>query len=114
MFASYNKKGQSLVEMLVFGLVLSFLVQAILLFFVTAVSLIYMEHQLYQGILCVARGETSPHCKTKTLAQIKKFNPVGQVISLKINHLQKEGKGVIKWRFLKRNFFIRQTVRLPK
>ena len=113
LLALYGKKGQSLVETLVFCLALSFLTQAVLLFFLTAVSFIYMEHQLYQGILCAARGEGAHYCKTKALEQIKKFNPAGQVIFLKINHFQKEGKGVIKWRFLKTNFFIRQTLRLP-
>ena len=100
-------------EALVLCLALSFLIQALFLLFWTAVSFIFIEHQLYQGVLCAVRGENPQSCKSKVLARIRKFHPVGKTLSIKINTSQKGGKGLIQWRFLKTDFFIKQTVQLP-
>ena len=73
-----------------------------------------MEHQLYQGIVCVAQQKKKVLCKQKIGQEIKKLNPLGKVQSLKIKQRQNIYKGELLWVFYKQNFLIKQNLTLPQ
>lgn len=108
-----NQKGQGLIEVLILSPVLIILFQFILLVFWIGVNVLWMEHQLYQGILCVAQKKDIQLCKMKVTQQIKRFNTVENIQSVKINHFNNEWKGEIIWNIYKKKFFIQQNLHLP-
>ena len=108
------KKGQSFIETLILALSLMLLIQGTLLIFWIGVNILWMEHQLYQGLLCTAQQKEIEQCKYNTLKQIKKLNSLGTIKSLKIKEFQNEWKGEIQWTFYKKNFYIKQNFILPQ
>jgi len=104
------QKGQSLTEALILSLALITVIYFTLLVFWIGTSILWMEHQLYQGIVCAAQHKGISLCKKTVLKQIKKLNPLGLIQSLKIKHAQNEWKGEIVWIFYKRKFLIQQTL----
>lgn len=108
------QKGQSMTEAMILSLALITVVYFTLLIFWIGTSILWMEHQLYQGIVCAAQHKGIPLCKEAILKQIKKLNPLGMIQSLKIKHFQNEWKGEIVWIFYKRKFLIQQTLSLPQ
>ena len=108
-----KKKGQSLMEMLVVSVLFISLIQIIFILFWIFVSRMWIEHQLYQGILCVARQQKPSVCKLMVLQKIYTLNPVGRVKEIRIRQIHTEWKGYVRWRIYRSFFFIQQTVRLP-
>lgn len=108
-----NKKGQSLIEFTIVILSLISLIQCVFMLFWIFTSLLWMEHQLYQGLICSAQQKEISECKTQIKMQIKRLNPLGTIQSLKIKNIQRAWKGEIKWHFFKRDFFIKQSLSLP-
>ena len=108
-----SQKGQSLIETLVLSLVLITLLKFILIIFWLFINLLWMEHQLYQGIICKAQQKNDLLCKQKILQEIKKLNPLGKIKNLKIYQLQNVYKGELIWNFYKKDFLIKQSLILP-
>ncbi len=109
-----EQTGQSFVEALIFSLTLIMLIKLILLLFWIWTSVLWIEHQLYQGIVCMAQQKEANQCKQNTLKQIQKLTPLGTIKSLNIKNFQNEWKGYVQWHFYKKDFFIRQTLNLPQ
>ena len=107
------QKGQSLVEFMILSLALISLIKGTLFLFWIVISLLWMEHQLYQGLVCAAQQKNLKACEAIALQEIKKLNPLGVIKSLKIRNLQKIWKGEILWSFYKKDFVIRQSLSLP-
>ena len=72
-----------------------------------------MEHQLYQGLLCLASHKNKLVCKQNILQNIKKLNHLGEIQSLQINPIQSKYKGEMLWIFYKQKFLIKQNLILP-
>ena len=108
-----SKKGQSLIEFMILSLALISLIKGILILFWIFISLIWIEHHLYQGLICSAQQKNINFCKNLSLQQIKKLNHLGVIKSLKLTHFKKHWKGEAQWHFYKQNFFIRQSLSLP-
>ena len=118
-FFSSKKKilfqnGQSLIEVLILSLALITMVQLTLVIFWIGTNILWIEHQLYQGLVCAAQHKKIYLCRETILKQINKLNPLGAIQSLKIKHFQNEWKGEIVWAFYKKNFLIQQTLSLPQ
>lgn len=107
------QKGQSFVETLILTLTLIILVKFILLIFWVFINTLWMEHQLYQGLVCVAQQKKISQCKHTSLAQIKKLNTLGIIKSLNFKNFQNKWKGELQWHFYKRDFPIKQILSLP-
>lgn len=105
-----KQKGQSVVEILILSIVLIGITKLILIVAWLYINFIWMEHQLYQGILCVAEQKKELFCKQKTLKEIKKLNPLGKMNSLKIKQNQNRYKGELLWNFYKKDFLIKQNL----
>ncbi|MCZ0932555.1 MAG: hypothetical protein OXJ52_05325 [Oligoflexia bacterium] len=107
-------KGQSLVEALILSLVLITITKIILTVCWLFISALWLEHQLYQGILCTAKQKKEVLCKQKIGQEIKKLNPLGKIQSLKIKRTQNTYKGELLWNFYKQDFLIKQSLILPQ
>ena len=102
-----SQKGQSFVETLIFTLTLTILVKLILLIFWIFTTTLWIEHQLYQALVCVAQQKKMSQCKHTALTQIKKLNVLGTINSLNFKIFQNKWKGELQWHFYKRNFLIK-------
>ena len=108
-----NQKGQSLSEALILSLAFLTLFHFSLLTVWMGINILWMEHQLYQGILCSAQQKSIKFCRWTALKKIKNFNPLGKIQSLRITNFQNKWKGEISWSFYKKEFVIQQTLSLP-
>ena len=108
----FFKKGQSLVEALIVSLGLIAVTKIILVLFWIFVSLIWMEHQLYQGLICSAQQRNHRDCEQKVLNQIRRLNRLGKIQSVKIKEFKQEWRGEIQWIFYEKVFFIKQSLSL--
>ena len=109
-----SQTGQTVVETLGLSLALTALVYLSWLLFWMGINILWIEHQLYQGLLCAAQHKEESLCKKTTLKQIKRLTVLGSVSLLKIKGYQKEWEGEILWRFQNINFLIRQNLSLPR
>ncbi len=109
-----SSKGQSLVEVLVLSLILTTLIPMLMAFFWIGTNILWIEHQLYQGLFCTAQQKPIEFCRSVVLKQIKKLSLLGSLGDLKISQFQNEWKGEIRWHFYKKDFVIRQKLSLPK
>ena len=109
-----DQKGQNLIESLILSLVLITVLKFIFIIFWLFISLLWMEHQLYQGLICKAEQKKESLCKQKILQEIKKLNPLGKIKELKIDKTKNIYKGELLWIFYKQNFTIKQNLILPQ
>ena len=107
------QKGQSFIEFMIFSLAMISLIKGILILFWIFISFLWIEHQLYQGLICSAQQNNIPFCKNLTRKEIKKLNPLGIIKSLEFYKFNKHWKGEVQWHFYKKNFFIQQSFHLP-
>ena len=103
-----SNKGQALIELLVLSLALASIIQILFMIVWVFINLIWMEHHLYQAILCAAQEKGQNFCNSQLLNDIKKLNPMAEISSLNFN----SSKGELKWRFYKQDFVIRQDFKL--
>ena len=109
-----NQKGQSLIETAILSLVLIAITKLILIIFWIFISILWMEHQLYQGILCSASQKNKMICKQDVLQKIKKLSPLGKIQFLQIKKIQNKYKGEMLWIFYNQKFSIKQSLILPQ
>lgn len=108
-----SQRGQGLIETLILSLCFTILIHTSLLIFWIGVNVVWIEHQLYQGILCFAQHREERQCKEKVLEQIKRLNSLGKITTLQIKNFQKNWEGKIIWNFYGRSFLIQQNFILP-
>lgn len=77
-------------------------------------SILWMEHQVYQGIVCVAQQREIKQCKDTAIKYIKRFTSLGEINSLTIKKRYNHWEGYILWNFYNKNFFIRQSFYLSE
>ena len=104
-----KNKGQALIEFLVLSLSFVSIIQILFGIAWIFINLIWMEHHLYQSVLCVAQERKKVFCERRFLKDIKKLNPKAEIKSLNFN----SKKGEFKWRFYKQDFVIQQSFELP-
>ena len=109
-----SQKGQSLIESLILSFALITILKFILITFWLFISLLWIEHQLYQGIVCKAQQKTEILCKQKIRQEIKKLNRLGKIKQLQFFQFQNIYKGKLIWTFYKQNFIIKQSLILPQ
>ena len=72
------------------------------------INKIWIEHHLYQAIVCVAEEREKSFCSNRLLKNIKSLNPKSEIKDLTFNKTQ----GEIIWRFYNKDFVIRQNFKL--
>ena len=90
-------KGQALTEALAFLPITSacFIVSFGLFFAYT--QKIWMDHQLYQSLICLAQGENKTHCKQKMKKKIKIFLWTGKLKNIQLHKKTQQWKGTFTW-----------------
>ncbi len=107
-----NKKGQGNVEVALLSFILIVLIKGSLVLFWIFTNFLWIEHQLYQSLVCGAEKRQISMCKTKALNNIKKLNKVGDFTEFKVIDFNNQWKGSIKWRFYKWTFSIKSHLNL--
>ena len=103
-----SKRGQALIEFSILSLAFVTVIQLLFVMAWIFINLLWIEHHLYQAILCVAQERSQPFCKGQLLREIRTLNPSADISSLNFN----SSKGELKWRFYKKDFVIRQNFKL--
>ena len=100
------QSGQSLIEAVVVSFLLIASLQGLFVLSWISVQKIWMEHQLYQAVLCVAEQKAKIKCESQLMQNIQSFNRLGRLKLLFIS----EKKGELVWRFYKKDFLIQQSL----
>ena len=107
-----NKKGQSNIEVALLSFILIVLIKGSLVLFWIFTNFLWVEHQLYQGLICRAEKKATAVCKMKVLTNIKKLNKSGDFININLTGFDNKWKGSIKWKFYKWAFSIKSHLDL--
>lgn len=102
--------GETLVLLPLVGLCFIFC----LLFFHVHAQHLWMDHQLYQSLICLAKGQPKRHCENQMEKKIANFLWTGKLQNIQLYKKQNEWKGSFIWntRFWKIQF--RQRLHLKK
>lgn len=89
--------GQSVIEVLGVCLSLILLLKGILLVFWLTAGSLWVDHQLYQKLVCRAEGRSQTLCREKLIKNIQALHPTGVVTHFQIRKGKNLWKGGIKW-----------------
>ena len=83
-----------------------------MLFWLIAGNL-WIDHQLYQHLICRAKGQQEVFCVKKLLAETEKLTPERHIKNIKTIHRQDVWKGSLIWKIHGLSIPIKQILRLP-
>jgi hypothetical protein len=108
-----KNKGQVLLEALILLPLISTCFILCLLFFHVHAQHLWMDHQLYQSLICLSKGETRQHCKRKMEKKIKSFLWMGRLNNIQFKKGGNVWAGSFNWEggFWKIRF--RKRINLP-
>ena len=93
-----KQSGQAVIEMIiVLPLITSCFILCLLFFHVHA-QYLWMDHQLYQSLICLARGKTKLSCETQMKKKIKSFLWTGKLENIQLHSGDKKWKGSFIWK----------------
>ena len=105
--------GQSVIEVLSVCLSLILLLKGILLVFWFTAGSLWVDHQLYQKLICRAEGRSQTLCRKKLIKNIKAIHPAGSVIHFQMDRGRGFWSGKIKWTLYGIHKDSRQRLTLP-
>ena len=105
--------GQSVIEVLCVCLSLFLVLKGILLVFWLTAGSLWVDHQLYQKLICLAEGRPQTICRERLIKNIQKFNPAGIITHLQIKKEKNRWEGKIKWTIYGVSRHSRQQLILP-
>ena len=112
-FQLKQKSGQAVVEMVIGLPLVAVCLMVTLLFFQLQAQRLWLDYQLYQSLICLARGETKIHCKRNLHKQSKYFLWMGRLTDV---HLYKGGQnqwtGTLTWKGLYWNLHFKKNLNL--
>ena len=92
-----TKKGQALTEALMAGpVVIACFVLCIGLFHGYTQQL-WIDHQLYQSLICLAKGESQSRCAKTMKQKIKAFLWIGKLKNIKLYKQEEKWSGSFTW-----------------
>lgn len=95
----YKKRsGQAVIEtMVLLPLVTAGFMLCFLFFHVHAQHL-WMDHQLYQALICLAKGKTKANCETQMKKKIKSFLWFGKLQNIQFHAREKKWTASLIWK----------------
>ena len=95
--AKAEVKGQSVIEVscVLLGLILA--LKGMFLVFQLTAGALWVDHQVYQHLICLAEGRSQTFCREKLIKTIIKFNPAGAVSRLQVKKGMNRWEGRVKW-----------------
>ena len=92
-----SQSGQALTEALIALSLTSTCFIVCLLLFHGYTQQLWMDHQLYQSLICLAKGENKQHCKKIMIQKTKAFLWIGKIQNLKLYKKEEQWKGTLTW-----------------
>ena len=108
-----NQKGQALIETVVITLTWFLLIKGMVMMFILVSSSLWIQHSLYQGLVCLAEGRNAPRCKESLSADIKKWIPLGKINDVNLRGNFKHWSGTLNWNFHKWKWNFKERLDLP-
>ena len=108
-----SQRGQSLVECLLLFVTTSLLIKTALLLFLLVTHKIWIKHQLYQSLVCVAKEKKENICKKELIKNVKQLSQIGKIKNIKIINKDRQAKGYLKWEVHRLNLKIHSRFYLP-
>lgn len=108
-----NQEGQALVETTVVISAMFLLTKFIIVLFVIIFSSIWIQHSLYQALICLAEGRSQSYCEKNLTSSINNILPFGQTQDIKWIRNAREWKGSLNWQFYNKNWNFKQEFILP-
>ena len=105
-------KGQILIESLILLPLTSACLILSLLFFFLYSQYLWMDHQLYQALLCSAKGRSSAVCTYQMQKKIKSFLWMGHITNIQIKKSFSGFKGFFIWKHPFWNLSFQKEIRL--
>lgn len=105
-------KGQSSLEALLISLLVFVLMKGVFVVFWVFIQFLWIDHNLYQGLVCRATKQKKAYCHKEVLEKIATFNVIGQIKNLELKQFNKVWKGSAHWDFYKWNFKIKNQLDL--
>ena len=68
-----------------------------LLFFHVHAQHLWMDHQLYQALICLSKGKTKPKCENQMNKKIKAFLWTGKLNNIQFKKKEREWTGFFTW-----------------
>lgn len=112
-FNKNNKTGQGSLETFVFLAVLILIVKGGLMLFWLLAGQLWLDHQLYQHLICRAKGRSEILCTKKLLKEVKKFTRIGSIKDIESIHFDNNWRGSLNWNMGGISLPVRQTLKLP-
>ena len=94
---SKKQKGQALTEALIALPLASACFVLCLWLFHSYTQQLWMDHQLYQSLICLAKGERKSHCEKKMNQKIKSFLWTGKLKNINLYKKKAEWGGSFTW-----------------
>ena len=108
-----NQKGQAFVETTIVMLTMILLIKLTMVLFLFIFSSLWIQHSLYQGLVCLAEGREVSYCKENIKTQIKRVVPLGHIQNIKLLEKHNNSLGSLTWFFYKKNWHFTQDFVLP-
>ncbi|MDE0519011.1 MAG: hypothetical protein OXH36_05610, partial [Bdellovibrionales bacterium] len=74
---------------------------------------LWMDHQLYQSLICLAKGEKQRNCKNQMREKIKIFLWMGKLKNIHFYKEEKKWKGMFTWQAAFWKVSFKKTILLP-
>ena len=108
-----NQKGQALIETVVISLTWFLLIKGMVMMFILVSSSLWIQHSLYQGLVCLAEGRNAPRCKESLVTNIKKGIPLGKINDVHLQGNFEHWSGTLNWNFYKWKWNFKERLVLP-
>lgn len=105
-----KKSGQALIEALLVLPLVCASFSVCLLFFHVHAQYLWMDHHLYQALICLAKGKKD--CKDNMTKNIKSFLWVGQLNDIQFKTTENKWSGTFTWQTLFWKISFRKNLKL--
>ena len=109
----YKKTGQGNLEALLLVIVLVLIIKGGFMLFWLVAGNLWLDHQLYQHLICRAKGHSEIFCEKKLLKEVRKFTWIGAVENMESIHLNNSWMGSLSWKMGGISVPIKQVLELP-
>lgn len=105
--------GQSVIEVLCICFSLILILKGIFVVFWLMAGSLWVDHQLYQKLICLAEGRPQILCQKRLIKNIKTLHPLGTLTHSQMRRGKNLWKGKIKWTLYGVNKNSHQQLILP-
>ena len=105
--------GQTILEFLALLALLIFSLKTGLILLWILTGRLWLDHQLYQNLVCRAKGQTEKICSARFLEESRKLVLKGRITDIKISRQRRLYKGSLIWKIKNLKIPVRQTFKTP-